>query len=135
MACAVSSKSQGGIVDSVIGDVVVLQGTIELLWNDPIDPWLQACRAPGTLMSQLAGACGLRRSLSSERWSNILGTVEEGGGRPSFVSMACAASPWSAPQPSINRLILRGNNYLGSDLYQRRYQHFRRLPNVSPRGR
>lgn len=55
--------------------------------------------------------------------------------RPSFVSMACAASPWSAPQPSIKRLILRGNNYLGSDLYQRRYQHFRRLPNVSPRGR
>lgn len=44
---AVSSKSQGGIVDSVIGDVVALQGTIELLWNDPIDPWLQGCRARG----------------------------------------------------------------------------------------
>lgn len=29
-------------------------------------------------MSQLAGGCGLRRSLSSERWSNILGMVEEG---------------------------------------------------------
>lgn len=58
MACAVSSKSQGGIVDSVIGDVVVLQGTIELLWNDPIDPWLQACRAPGALMSQRPEGAG-----------------------------------------------------------------------------
>lgn len=91
MACAVSSKSQRGIVDSVIGDVVVLQGTIELLWNDPIDPWLQACRAPGAFMSQLAGGCGMRRSLSSERWSNILGTVEEGGGGQ-------ASFPWPAPQ-------------------------------------
>lgn len=91
MACAVSSKSQGGIVDSVIDDVVVLQGTIELLWNDPIDPWLQGCRAPGAFMSQLAGGGGLGRSLSSERWSNILGMVEEGGGGQ-------ASFPWPDPQ-------------------------------------
>lgn len=87
MACAVSSKSRGGIVDSVIDDVVVLQGTIELLWNDPIDPWLQGCRAHGAFMSQLAGGRAAAIPLVGE----VVEYPRHGRGRrwrPSFVSMA-----------------------------------------------
>lgn len=95
-------------VDSVIGDVVVLQGTIELLWNDPsIRGFKGAERMAALCHSWPEGAgCGdpshRRGGRISSAWSRKAITW-----RPTFVSMACTASPCLASTLRVRSLVVR----------------------------